>query len=161
MLCLQLLLHFGEMAFGFLILGIAAHPRLGVLLLAHPLLGAPALLRLFLAATRFMDALRLVFGHQAHGPAGAAFRRVAANHGDNSLFLAVVEHGRCAGPLLLVECRFQAALLITVTDLANGLRGERDHFGNPRRTGTFGQLEERQGAQHDPDLLYAAVQQLK
>jgi hypothetical protein len=28
-------------------------------------------------------------------------------------------------------------------------------------TGTFGQLEERQGAQHDPDLLYAAVQQLK
>src|SRR5260370_12951657 len=39
--------------------------------------------------------------------------------------------------------------------------GERDHFGNPRRTGTFGQLEERQGAQHDPDLLYAAVQQVR
>jgi hypothetical protein len=39
--------------------------------------------------------------HQTHGPAGAAFRRIATHHGDNPLLLAVIEHSGGAGALLL------------------------------------------------------------
>ena len=99
-------------------------------------------------------------GHQSHGPAGAAFWRIAAHHGDNPLLLAVFEHVGGAGPLLFVKRRFQTALLVAMADLANGLWGERDHAGNPRCTGAFGQLQQRQGAQDDPNLLHAAAQQL-
>ena len=98
------------------------------------------------------------FGHQANRPASAAFRRAAADHGNQSLFLAVVQHFRRSGPLLLIERPFQAPLLITMANLPNRLRGQRNHAGNPRRTDTLGQLQQRQGAQNDSDLLYAAGQ---
>jgi hypothetical protein len=83
--------------------------------------------------------------YQTYGPAAPAFRWVTANHGDDSLFLAVVEHGGCAGTLLFLECRFQAALSVTVPYLANGLRRQRHHLGNLWSTGALGQLEQCQG----------------
>jgi hypothetical protein len=47
-----------------------------------------------------------------------------------------------------------------VADLANGLPSEGDHAGNARPAGALGQLQQRYGARHDPNLLYAAAQQL-
>ena len=64
-------------------------------------------------------------GHQPHGPAGAAFRRVAADHGDDALLLAVVQHRGRSGPLLLIQRGFQTALLVAMADLANGLWRQR------------------------------------
>jgi len=95
--------------------------------------------------------------HQPHGPAGAASRRVAAHHGDDPLFLAVFQHRRRAGALLVVERRFQAALLVAMADLPNSLRREGNRVGNARRTGALSQLQERQGAKDDTNLLYAAA----
>ena len=37
---------------------------------------------------------------------------------------------------------------------------ERDHIGDLRRAGALRQLQQRQGAQDDPNLLDAAAQQL-
>src|SRR5215475_931405 len=47
----------------------------------------------FPSYARSQFALNGLLGDQPHGPAGAAFGRVAADHGDNPLFLAGVEHG--------------------------------------------------------------------
>jgi hypothetical protein len=102
-----------------------------------------------------------LLGHQSHGPAGAALRRIAAHHGDDPLLPAVVQHSRGAGALLIVERRLQATLLVAMADLSNGLRREWEHAGDARRTDALGQLQERHGAQDDTDLLYAAAQQLR
>ncbi|HSB15077.1 MAG TPA: hypothetical protein VLE22_11505 [Bryobacteraceae bacterium] len=91
--------------------------------------------------------------NQSHGPAGAAFGRVAAHHGDDPLLLAVFQHSRRAGARLVIESGFKTSLLVTMADLPNGLRSEWDHAGNPRRTDTLGQLQEGQGSQDDTDLL--------
>ena len=64
--------------------------------------------------------------------------------------------GRCFS----YSAAFQTALLVAMADLADRLRGQRDHAGNPRRADAFGQLQQRQGPQDDPHLLHAAAQQL-
>src|SRR5208283_1428077 len=43
------------------------------------------------------------FRYQADGPTGAAFRRIAAYHCNQTLFLAVVEHFRRSRSLFLVQ----------------------------------------------------------
>ena len=68
--------------------------------------------------------------------------------------------GRRAGPLPLVKRRFQTALLVSMADFANRLRGERDDAGDLRRAGPLSQLQQRHGAQDDPNLLDAAAQQV-
>ena len=98
--------------------------------------------------------------YQTHRPAGAAFGRIATHHGDNPLLLAVIEHGRSPGALLLEQCGLHTAPLVTAADGANGLRGERDDPGNPRCTGASSQLQQRQGTQDNPNLLDAATEQL-
>src|SRR3954451_16390669 len=99
-------------------------------------------------------------GHQTHGPAGAAFGRIATHHGDNPLLLAVVENGGRAGALLLKQRRFQTPPLISMPDRANSLSRQWDDLRNPRRTGPFGQLQQRQGTENNPNLLHSAAQQL-
>src|SRR6266851_3738875 len=42
------------------------------------------------------------FGHQSNRPASAAFRRATADHGNQTLFLALVQHFRSSRPLLLI-----------------------------------------------------------
>jgi hypothetical protein len=42
-------------------------------------------------------------GHQSHGPAGTTLRRLAADHRDDALLLAVIEHRGGARPRPLVE----------------------------------------------------------
>ena len=100
------------------------------------------------------------FDHESHRPASAALWRVAANHCDNALLLCIVEHFGRSRPFLLVECAFQTAFLVSVADFTDGLRGEGDDVGYLRRAGALGQLQQRQGAQHDPNLLHAAAQQV-
>jgi hypothetical protein len=97
--------------------------------------------------------LHRLLRHQSHGPAGAAFGRVAAHHGDDPLLLAVVQHSRRAGALPVIERGFEASILVTMAEFPNGLRSEWDHAGNPRRTDALGQLQEGQGSQDDTDLL--------
>ena len=88
----------------------------------------------------------------------APLRWVAADHGNQPPFLAVVQHLRRAGPLPLVERPFQAAFLIPMADVADGLGSERDDLGDLRRTGASGQLPQRQRTQNDANLLHAATQ---
>src|SRR5215813_7985013 len=95
--------------------------------------------------------------HQPHRPAGAAFRRIATHHCNDPLLLGTVEHGDCAGTLFFKERRFQTVPLVTTRNRADGLGSERDDLGNPRCTGPFGQLQERQCAQDDPNLLHTAA----
>ena len=97
--------------------------------------------------------------YQPHGPAGAALGRVAAYPSDDPLLLGIVEHGGCAGTLFFEERRFQTSALVTTRNRADGLGSEWDDLGNPRYTGAFGQLQERQCAQDDPNLLHTAAQQ--
>jgi hypothetical protein len=98
------------------------------------------------------------FHHQSHRPAGAALWRIAANHRDNTLLLAIIQHFGRSWPLLLVEGAFKAALLVTVANFANRLCSQGDNRGNPWCTDTLGQLRKRHGAENDPHLLHAAAQ---
>ena len=100
------------------------------------------------------------FRHQAHGPAGAAFRRAAAYHCNQTLFLAIVKHFRGTRSLFFIQCPLQPALLVTTADIAYGLGGERDYLGNLRCAGTLCQLQQSQCAQDNPNLLDAAAQEL-
>ena len=86
-------------------------------------------------------------------------RRIAAHHRDDSLFLVSVEDLGRTRPLLLIKCTIQPVLLVTMAQAADRLRSEGDHFGDLRRTGIFGQLQQRQRPQHDSHLLHAAFQQ--
>jgi hypothetical protein len=95
--------------------------------------------------------------HQPHGPARAAFRRIATHHSNDSLLLGIVEHSDCAGTLFFEERRLQTAALVTTRNRADGLGSEWDDLGNPGCTGAFGQLQERQCAQDDPNLLHTAT----
>jgi len=101
----------------------------------------------FPSHARNQFALDRFLGHQSHGPTGPAFGRVAAYHCDNALLLAVLEHRRASGALLFIERGFQPTFQIPMADLANGLRSERDHAGNPWGAGTLGQLQQRQSTQ--------------
>ena len=91
--------------------------------------------------------------HKAYRPAGAAFRRATAYHCNQTLFLAIVEHLGGSGSLLLIQRPLQTTLLITATDVADGLCRQRHHDGDARRSDAFGQLQKRQGAQNNPNLL--------
>ena len=75
--------------------------------------------------------------HQAHRPTGAAFRRTAAYHCNQTLFLAFVEHFRCTRPLSFIQCPLQTALLVTAANIAYGLGSERNHGGNLRCAGAL------------------------
>ena len=81
------------------------------------------------------------FGHQSHRPTGEALGRIAADHGNNALLLAVFQQRFGSRPLLLVKSPFQPAFLIAMADFADRLRRQRHHARNPGRTDPFGQLQ--------------------
>jgi hypothetical protein len=91
--------------------------------------------------------------HKAYRPAGAAFRLATAYHCNQTLFLAIVEHLGGSGARLLIQRPIPTALLITAADVTDGLCRQRNYPGNARRGDTLGQLQKRQGAKNDPDLL--------
>jgi hypothetical protein len=104
-------------------------------------------------------ALDGLLGYQAHGPTRPPFRRFAADHGHDALSLGIVQQRFSAGPLPVVESTVQATAVVTVSDLADGFRGEGQRFRHSRRGGSPGQMAEREGTQDDADLLNARSQQ--
>ena len=98
------------------------------------------------------------FHHQPHGPTGTALWRITADHCDDALLLAIIQHRGCSRPLLLVEGAFEAALLVTVANFANGLWRQWDNRGNPWRADTSGQLRKCHGSEDDSHLLHTAAQ---
>jgi hypothetical protein len=60
-------------------------------------------------------------GDQSHGPAGEAFGRIAADHGDNALLVAVFQKSFGAGSVLFVKSAFQPCFLV-VTSMRNAAR---------------------------------------
>ena len=108
--------------------------------------------------TRRESPLDRLLGHQSHGPARVTFRWIAAYHRDDALFLAGVQDLSRAGALLFEKRRIQTALPVTTADVADGLRSQWDNASNSWRAGAFRKLQQRQGAEHDPNLLNAAAQ---
>src|SRR3979409_206985 len=93
-------------------------------------------------------------GYQSHGPASAALRRITANHGNNALPLAVLQHRGRSWALLLVEGTIQTSLLVAMSDFPNRLRSQRHKAGNARRTDAPCELKQRERPQHDSHLLH-------
>jgi hypothetical protein len=93
----------------------------------------------FPAHRRHQSSFDYFFRHQSTGPPGESLGRVAADQGDNSLFLTFFQQRFGTRPMLQ--------------------RRQRHHTRNPRRTDPFGQLQKGQDAQYDPHLLNAATQQ--
>ena len=100
------------------------------------------------------------FRYQTHRPTGTAFRRIGAYHRNQTLLLAVVEHFGRPRSRSFVQCPLQPALLITTADVAYRLGCEWDYVGDLGCAGALCQLQQSQGAQHNPNLLDAAAQQL-
>jgi len=100
-----------------------------------------------------------LLSHQSHGPACVTFWWIGAYHSDDPLFLAVVQDLSRAGAMLFEKGGIQTTLLVTTADVADRLRSQWDDVGNPWRADAFGQLQQRQGAQDDPNLLHTAAQQ--
>jgi hypothetical protein len=99
-----------------------------------------------------------LFHHQSHRPAGSALWRITADHRNDALLLAILQYRGRSRPLLLVEGALEAAILVTMADVANRLRRQRDNRGNPWRTDALRQLRKRHGAEDDSHLLHAAAQ---
>jgi hypothetical protein len=98
-------------------------------------------------------------GHQAHRTASAAFRRTAADHGNQPLFLIVIQHFRRPGRCLSYSARSKPPFFIPSANFPNGLRGQRESASDSRSAYPLGQLQQRQGTQHDSNLLYSTTQQ--
>ena len=99
-------------------------------------------------------------GHQPHRPTTAAFGRMAAHHGNDALFLAVIEQLLRSRPWFVIKGSLQAALFVAVADFSDRLRCQRNRARDPRRADSLGQLEKHCRAKHDSDLLFATLQHL-
>jgi hypothetical protein len=60
--------------------------------------------------------------HLPYRPTSTPLGRITANHGDDALFLAIVEHLRCSGALLFIQRARQASLPVAMADFADRLR---------------------------------------
>ena len=61
-------------------------------------------------------------------------------------------------PLLVVERAFEATLLITAGEIADGLPRQVDGLGGLRRADAIGQPQQSQHALHDSNLLHTALE---
>jgi len=64
-------------------------------------------------------ALDGLFDNQADSPASPPLRRLTANHGDNALFLGVVENLLRPWSLFVLEGAIQAVTVVAMGDLAD------------------------------------------
>ena len=74
------------------------------------------------AHARYQSPFDGLFSHQTHRPPGEALRRIATDHGNDPLLLAVFQQRFGSRPLFLVKRPFQAAFPVAMTDLADCLR---------------------------------------
>src|SRR5271170_5976128 len=73
----------------------------------------------FPSHSRDQTPLDRFFCHQPHGPAGAAFGWITADHGDDALPLAVLQNLGCSRPLLIVKSPVEARVLVAAPDLSH------------------------------------------
>ena len=97
---------------------------------------------------------------EANCAASPSFRRIAANHGDDTLLLRVAQQRLGARTRFVVKRAIQTLPLVSVSDASDGLRrhllqGSR-HLRSCR---TLGQMEQRQRAKDDSYRLHSAAQE--
>jgi len=81
-----------------------------------------------------------LFRDQADRPARPAHRRVTAHHGDDPLFLGIIQNLAGSRALFVIEGALEPATVIAMGDLADGLRGERESLRHAGCGGATGQL---------------------
>ena len=103
-------------------------------------------------------ALDGLFSYQPDRPARPPFGRRAADHGDNALFLGVVEKLRGPRSLLVVKGTCQTVTVVAMGDLTDRFGSERKRSSDLRRSHSTRKLLQHQSPQHDAHLLNAAAQ---
>jgi hypothetical protein len=98
-------------------------------------------------------------GHQTDSPTGMACGRVAADHGDDALLFGGLQQVCRARTLFVIQRLFQTRLLVTASDLAQGLGGKRDQGGDLGRRSALSELLKCQGAKNGAHRLYATSEQ--
>src|SRR5450759_2947121 len=78
--------------------------------------------------------------NQAHRPSSTPFRRLTANHGNDALFLGIVENLLCSRPLSIVEGGIQAATVVAMSDLPDRLGSQGKCLRDLRRGEAAGKL---------------------
>ena len=96
-----------------------------------------------------------LFGDQADGPPGTAFRRFTADHGNNPLLLWAVDNLPGSWPLFGVDGGIQAVAHVAMGDLADGLGSKGESLSDLRRGETTGKLAQRKCSHDDANLLNA------
>src|SRR3990172_5793403 len=81
-----------------------------------------------------------LFGDQADGPTGTAFRRFTADHGNDTLLLGTVENLLCPRSLFGVNGSTQAVPDIAMGDLADRLGSKGECLGDLRCGEAVGKL---------------------
>ena len=104
-------------------------------------------------------ALDGLLGHQAYRPTSPAFGRITAYHRDDALLLGRVQELPGPGPLLLIQRRIQATLVVAMGDLADRFGGQRNRLCHLGRRNLIGQQPQSQRPQNHAHLLNSAAQQ--
>src|SRR5215472_2742277 len=113
----------------------------------------------FPAHTRHQSPSDGFFGYQSHRPPGETLGWIAANHGDDALFLAVLQQSFGSRTLLLVKRPLQTAFAVAMADLPDRLRRQRHHTRNLGSAHALSELEKRHCPQHNSHLLHTAAEQ--
>ena len=79
----------------------------------------------FSSNVRRQFALNGFFRYQSHRPTSASLGRLAKHHGDDALFLTVVEQRLGSRPGPVIQRCVEAAFFVAVADLADGLDCQR------------------------------------
>jgi hypothetical protein len=103
-------------------------------------------------------ALDRLLGDKANRPPRPSLGRFPADHRHDALFLGVVEQRLRSRPLLVIQGAVETTIFVTVSDLANGLRGKWQRPRNSGRGDSLGELPRSQCPQNDADLLNAAAE---
>jgi hypothetical protein len=100
-----------------------------------------------------------LLGDQAHGPSRLPFRRLAADHGNDPLFLGCVQQLLGTAALTLIQGLLQPSLLITLCNPPNRLGRQMNDSRHLRSRPPQRQLFQGNGPQNHPHLLNASAKQ--
>jgi hypothetical protein len=104
-------------------------------------------------------AFHCLFGYQSHRPASPTRRRIAADHGDNSLSFRRFQQCYRAGALLVVESLVQTRYFVPTSNLAHGLGTQGHQSGNFGSRLPLIQLLQSQSAKYSAHRLDATAEQ--
>ena len=98
------------------------------------------------------------FGNQPDGPPRPAFRRVAADHGDDALARFGVQQTLCPRTLFVIQGAFQPGILLAPCDFPHRLGCQMDIGGHLGTAFAFMKLAQSQTPQYDAHRLDSAAQ---